>query len=194
MEHKKNKDHVVWVDLEMTGLDPDKEGIIEIACIITDKDLNVIEEGPDLVIRQPQKLLKAMDAWNQKQHKKSGLIDAVTQSKITLRRAEKTILDFIKKHCVPHKATLAGNSIYHDRRFIIKYMPRLDKFLHYRMIDVSTIKDLVRRWYPKDKELPKKSDSHRALADIRESIEELRYYRKHYFIKSPNQKGSDPRV
>jgi oligoribonuclease len=180
-DSKKHKDNMVWIDMEMTGLDPEKEGIIEVASIVTDKDLNIIDEGPDLVIKQPEKLMKAMDSWNQKHHGSSGLRDAVKKSKINVKKAEKKTLEFIKKYCVPHKNCLCGNSIYQDRRFIIKYMPRLDEFLHYRMIDVSTIKELVRRWYPKDKGLPQKSESHRALADIRESIEELRYYRKHYF-------------
>ena len=181
MEHsKKHKDNMVWLDMEMTGLDPEKERIIEMAVVITDNNLEILEEGPDLVIRQPAKILKAMDSWNQKQHGKSGLIEKVKKSKVSEKRAEKLALDFIKKYCVPHKAVLCGNSIYHDRRFVIKYMPRLDRFLHYRMIDVSTIKDLVRRWFPKDKGLPKKAENHRALSDILESIEELRYYRKHY--------------
>ena len=172
---------MVWIDMEMPGLDPEKEGIIEIATIVTDKGLNVLAEGPDLVVRQPLKLLKKMDSWNQKQHKKSGLVDEVKISKVTVRQAEKKTLDFLKQYCVPGKATLCGNSVYHDRRFIIKYMPRLNKFLHYRLVDVSTLKELVRRWYPKNKELPKKSERHRALADIRESIEELRFHRETYF-------------
>lgn len=180
MDSKKHKDNMVWIDLEMTGLNPEKEGIIEIASVVTDKDLNLLAEGPDLVVKQPARLLKGMDSWNQKQHGKSGLWDAVKISKVNIKKAEKQTLEFIKKYCVPHKNCLCGSSIYHDRRFIIKYMPRLDEFLHYRMIDVSTIKELVRRWYPKDKNLPQKSEKHRALADILESIEELRYYRKHY--------------
>lgn len=186
MESKKQKaapekSNLVWIDLEMTGLNPEKEGIIEIATIVTDKNLNIIEEGPDIVIRQPAKLLKGMDEWNQKQHKKSGLIDQVKASKISLRQAEKKTLDFIKKHCVPQKTILCGNAVYHDRRFIIKHMPKLNAFLHYRLVDVSTLKELTQRWYPKTKEAPKKTENHRALSDIRESIEELKFYRKHYF-------------
>lgn len=171
--------------MEMTGLNPDKEGIIEAAVIVTDSNLNIIEEGPSLVIHQPNALLNRMDSWNKKHHKSSGLIDAVKKSKISTKRAESLILKFIKKHCVPKKTVLCGNSVYHDRRFIIKHMPKLDKFLHYRLIDVSTLKDLVRRWYPKDKRSPKKKELHRALDDIRESIEELHFYRKNYF-KSPS--------
>ncbi len=178
---KKNKDNMVWIDLEMTGLDPEKEGIIEMATIITDSDLNILEEGPELVIHQSDKLLKKMDEWNQNQHKKSGLIDKVKKSKITVKQAEAKTLRFLKKYCFHKKAVLCGNSVHHDRRFIIKYMPRLDEFLNYRLVDVSAVKDLVRRWYPKNKSLPKKQESHRALSDIRESIEELRFYRKTYF-------------
>ena len=178
---KKHKDNLVWIDMEMTGLDPEKEGIIEIATIVTDKGLTIIEEGPDIVIRQPRKLLKAMDAWNQKQHGKSGLLEQVKHSKVSVRKAEQLTLEFIRKFCVPGKTSLCGNAVYHDRRFIIKYMPRLDEFLHYRLVDVSTIKELVRRWYPKAKEAPEKSKNHRALSDIRESIAELQYYRKHFF-------------
>ncbi|MBI3313487.1 MAG: oligoribonuclease [Candidatus Omnitrophica bacterium] len=176
----KNKNNIVWIDLEMTGLDPEKESIIEIATLVTNSDLEILAEGPNLVIRQPAKLLKEMDAWNQKQHAKSGLIELVKNSKITLKKAEKQTLDFIKEYCVRKKSPLCGNAVYHDRRFIIKYMPKLDAFLHYRMVDVTTLKILVEQWYPKNKELPKKKDSHRALDDIRESIEELRFYRKHY--------------
>lgn len=172
---------MVWIDMEMTGLDPEKEGIIEIATIVTDKQLNVLAEGPELVVHQPLKLLKKMDAWNQKQHKKSGLIEAVKKSKVTVRQAEKKTLDFVKEHCVAGKATLCGNAVYHDRRFLVKYMPKLNAFLHYRLVDVSTVKGLIRRWFPKNKELPKKGDAHRALADIRESIEELRFYKETYF-------------
>ena len=173
--------NMVWMDMEMTGLDPEKEGIIEIASIVTDKHLNILAEGPNLVIRQPLKLLKKMDAWNQKHHKKSGLIDEVKSSKITVKQAEKATLNFIKQYCIPGKAILCGNTIYQDRRFLIQHMRKLDRFLHYRLIDVSTIKELVRRWYPKDKQLPKKDSSHRALADIRESIGELRFYKETYF-------------
>ena len=172
---------MVWVDMEMTGLDPEKEGIIEVASIVTDKNLQVLAEGPNLVVRQPLKLLKKMDSWNQKQHKKSGLIGEVKRSRITLRHAEKRTLDFIKQYCVAGKAVLCGNAVYHDRRFIIKHMPKLNRFLHYRLVDVSTIKELARRWYPKCKTEPKKNERHRALDDIRESIEELRFYKETYF-------------
>ncbi len=174
---------MVWIDLEMTGLDPDKEGILEIASIVTDSDLKILAEGPRLVIHQGVRLLKAMDPWNRRQHRTSGLLEEVRQSKISVRKAEKMTLDFLKRFCERGKSPLCGNAVHHDRRFIVKYMPKLHRFLHYRHVDVSSLKDLIRRWYPKDKSLPRKSDSHRALADIRESIEELRYYRENYFKK-----------
>ena len=175
------RENLIWIDLEMTGLNPEKEKIIEIAVIVTDKELNILAEGPDLVVKQPKKLLGKMDSWNKKQHKKSGLLDEVLKSRLTIRQAEKMVLEFIKPYCEPGKNALCGNSVYHDRRFIIKYMPKLDKFLHYRLVDVSTIKNLVQRWFPKYSGVPKKSDTHRALADIRESIEELRFYRQTFF-------------
>jgi oligoribonuclease len=182
----KNKDHMVWIDMEMTGLDPENEGIIEIALLITDSELRVVAEGPDIVVHQPEKLLKKMDEWNQKQHKKSGLIDEVMKSKISVAKAEKVILDIIKEYCFPKKSLLCGNAVHHDRRFLIKYMPKIHEYLHYRHVDVSSVKDLIRRWYPKDKNVPEKSEQHRALSDIRESIEELRWYKEHYF-KPANQ-------
>ena len=177
----RHKNNLVWIDLEMTGLDPEKERIIEMAVIVTDSQLTILEEGPNLVIHQPREVLQAMDAWNQKQHKKSGLIEEVKKSKVTVLRAEREALRFIKRYCLPRKSQLCGNAIHHDRRFLIKAMPRLDRYLHYRHVDVSTIKALVQFWYTKNKNLPKKSEAHRALADIRESIEELRFYRKTYF-------------
>jgi oligoribonuclease len=172
--------------MEMTGLDPEKEGIIEIASIVTDAELKILSNGPNLVISQPLKLLKAMDEWNQKHHEKSGLIEEVKTSTISVRKAEKMTLEFISEYCVPKQALLCGNAVHHDRKFITKYMPTLDEFLHYRHIDVSTIKALIHLWYPKDRNIPKKKKAHRALDDIRESIEELRYYREHYFPKSPS--------
>ncbi len=174
------KDNFVWIDLEMTGLDPDKEVIIEIATIITDSQLNILAEGPDLVLHQPEIYLTRMDDWNRNQHSKSGLINDVRQSMISLEEAESQTLDFIKQYGEVKQNPLCGNAVHHDRRFLIKYMPRIHEFLHYRHVDVSAIKTLVAKWYPKQKEV-KKSTSHRALADIRESIEELKYYRQFYF-------------
>ncbi len=178
---KKSEDHLVWVDMEMTGLDPEKERIIEIATIVTKNDLEIIAEGPDLVIHQSEEILEAMGSWNQKQHKKSGLLEEVRNSKMTVRKAETLTLNFIRRYCLPGKSLLCGNAVHHDRRFMIKYMPRLHGFLHYRHIDVSSVKELAKRWYLKDPNQPKKKNGHRALSDIRESIEELRYYRQRYF-------------
>lgn len=181
MTASKLKNNMVWMDLEMTGLDPEKERIIEIATLITDGELNILEEGPCLVIHQPRSILKKMDDWNQKHHKKSGLYDDVIASKVTLKKAEKQTLEFIKKHCLAQKAPLCGNSVHHDRRFLIKFMPKINEYLHYRIVDVSSIRSVIDRWYPKTKEAPEKKDRHRALDDIRESIEELRFFRKNYF-------------
>ena len=183
MSLQKKQPPMIWMDMEMTGLDPEKERIIEVAVIITDSELNIIEEGPNLVVHQPNKLLKGMDEWNQKHHKKSGLIDAVKNSTLTLKAAEKQILAFIKKHVPEKKSPLCGNSIHHDRLFLRKYMPSVDKYIHYRLIDVSTLKGLIQRWYPKIKSHGK-DNAHRALSDIQESIEELRFYRQHYFKKN----------
>ena len=182
MEHgKKSKDNLVWIDMEMTGLEVKKERIIEIASIVTDKNLNILAEGPNLIIHQPKKILKAMDSWNQSHHKKSGLLDMVNQSKMTEKKAEKLTLKFLKEYCIPGKSILAGNAVHHDRRFIAEYMPKLDCFLHYRHVDVTSLKVLVKWWYPKGKNEFKKKDAHRALGDIRESIEELKFYREHFF-------------
>jgi oligoribonuclease len=178
-------DVLVWVDMEMTGLEPDKERIIEVAVIITDGQLKEIAEGPALVIHQDDAVLAAMDDWNRKHHGGSGLIDRVKASDVTDAAAEELILKFIAEHVGPkERPVLAGNSIHQDRRFIRNYMPKLDARLHYRMVDVSTIKELARRWFPQiiAKQPPKK-DSHRALDDIRESIEELRYYRANVFVQ-----------
>ena len=180
---KQDKKNLVWIDLEMTGLDPEKEGIIEIATIITDSDLVILEEGPDLVLHQKPKLLKGMDDWNNRQHEKSGLLKSVQESKISLEEAEQETLDFVKKYCLPKTSPLCGNSIHHDRRFLIKYMPKLNEYLHYRHVDVTTVKALVGRWYKKPKDYPQKRDHHRALLDIRESIQELRFLRDHFFVR-----------
>jgi oligoribonuclease len=169
---------LVWMDLEMTGLDPERERIIEIATIVTDGELNVLAEGPELVLHQPESVLEAMDEWNRKHHGDSGLVDRVRASTIADAEAEARILAFVAEHAGPREAPLAGNSIHQDRRFIARYMPALDAYLHYRMVDVSTVKELVARWYPEIyAKRPHKHASHRALEDIRESIEELRYYR-----------------
>lgn len=182
MVAKKDKNNLVWVDLEMTGLDPEKEQIIEIATVITDSNLRILATGPNYVIHQNIKILKGMDEWNQKHHKKSGLIEEVKSSKITLKQAEYATLDFIKEYAFDKKSPLCGSSVHHDRRFLIKHMPKVDEYLHYRLVDVSTVKGLVAKWYSQDKKIfPKKKDAHRALPDILESIDELRFYKNNYF-------------
>jgi len=175
-----SKQNLVWMDLEMTGLDPERETIIEIATIITDGDLNIIAEGPSLVIHQPDHMLDGMDEWNTTHHGDSGLTAKVKASTTTMQQAEMQTLDFIRQHVPAQASPLCGNSIHQDRRFLVPYMPELEAYLHYRNIDVSTIKELARRWYPNDK-APIKKAEHLALADIRESINELRWYRKKLF-------------
>lgn len=180
-------DVLVWLDMEMTGLDPERERIIEIATILTDGQLTEIAIGPELVIHQPDEILAAMDDWNTKHHGASGLTERVRQSQITDADAEAQTIAFIDAHISPRdRPVLAGNSIHQDRRFIRRYMPALEKRLHYRMVDVSTIKELARRWYPQIiAKQPAKRDTHRALDDIRESIQELRFYRGQVFIAPP---------
>ena len=172
--------NLVWMDLEMTGLDPDKDTIIEIATIVTDGDLNILEEGSSIVIHQPDSILDGMDEWCTQHHGDSGLTDKVRASTISMVEAEQQTLDFIRRYVPERSSPLCGNSVHQDRRFLYRYMPVLENFLHYRNIDVSTIKELVKRWYPNN-EAPIKTAEHLALADIRESISELRYYRKHIF-------------
>jgi oligoribonuclease len=180
-------DVLVWLDMEMSGLDPERERIIEIATILTDGQLTEIALGPELVIHQPDEILAAMDDWNTKHHGASGLTERVRQSQISDADAEAQTIAFIDAHVSPRdRPVLAGNSIHQDRRFIRRYMPVLEKRLHYRMVDVSTIKELARRWYPQViARQPAKRDTHRALDDIRESIDELRFYRGQVFIAPP---------
>ncbi len=172
---------LVWMDLEMTGLNPDTDTILEIATIITDKNLNILAEGPNLVIHHTPEALARMDEWCRKHHGDSGLTRRALTSSLTLAQAEEATLAFIRQHVSERQSPLCGNSIHQDRRFLARHMPAIDAWLHYRMIDVSTIKELVRRWYPRVR-IPQKRGGHRALADIRESIAELRYYRRHVFI------------
>ncbi|WP_144823416.1 oligoribonuclease [Marinobacter piscensis] len=173
--------HLVWIDLEMTGLDPETERIIEMATIITDSELNLIAEGPVIAIHQPDSLLDAMDEWCTRTHGESGLTQRVRDSKTTEAEAEQQTLAFLKEHLEPGKSPLCGNSIGQDRRFLVKYMPALEDFFHYRNLDVSTVKELARRWRPDVLEGVKKKGSHLALDDIRDSINELRHYREHFF-------------
>ena len=173
---------LVWLDLEMTGLDINKHRIIEIATIVTDSDLNIIEEGPSLVIHQDTQVMADMDEWCILQHERTGLTKRVQDSTISVKQAEEETLAFLSKHTKRNASLLCGNSICTDRRFLYEYMPTLESFLHYRMIDVSTVKELARRWAPTVFEGIQKSNTHLALADIRESIDELRYYRQHFVI------------
>ena len=177
-------DYLVWIDMEMTGLDPERERVIELAAIITDKDLVIVAEGPELVVHQSEEILGAMDDWNKKHHGGSGLVERVRASTISDADADAAVVAFIDAH-VPaaERPVLAGNSIHQDRRFINRYLPALDRRLHYRMVDVSTVKELARRWYPALYDSrPAKRESHRALDDIRESIDELRFYRQTVFL------------
>ncbi|MEE8599470.1 oligoribonuclease [Euzebya tangerina] len=176
-------DPLIWVDLEMTGLDPATEVIVEIAVIITDGQLDTQIEGPELIINAPEEVLDAMHPVVVKMHEKSGLTTAVRESDVTARQAEQVVLDFLREH-IPESgvAPLAGNSVHADRAFLKAYMPELEAHCHYRNVDVSTVKELAARWFPEAKEAaPKKGGDHRALADIQESIDELRYYRKAIF-------------
>jgi oligoribonuclease len=175
---------LVWMDLEMTGLDHTSDVIVEIATIITDDDLAVIAEGPDLVIQQPDEVLAAMDPFVVEMHTKSGLLEQIKASEVSLEVAGAATLEFIKQH-VPEPASvpLCGNSIGTDRRFLAAYLPDIENHLHYRSIDVSSVKELVKRWYPGvDNDRPRGQGSHRALDDIRESIREMAYYREHVFV------------
>ncbi len=171
------------MDLEMTGLEPDRHVIVEIATLITDDDLNIVAEGPDLVISQPPDALAAMDDFVHSMHQRSGLLDAIKESTLSLEAAGEATLAFIKEHVpVPASVPLCGNSIGTDRRFLAAYLPDIETYLHYRSIDVSTIKELSRRWYPEAlSDAPSKAGGHRALDDIRESVEELRYFRSAVF-------------
>ena len=175
------QNNLVWIDLEMSGLDPERHVILEIASIATDERLNIVAEGPEIAINHPEHILSSMEEWSQTHHQSSGLLDRVKDSIYDCRLAEQNTLDFLSQFCEKGESPLCGNSVWQDRRFLIKYMPRLNEFLHYRNIDVSSIKELVRRWYPT---LPsfEKQNTHLALSDIKESIKELRYYHENAFV------------
>jgi len=173
---KKVKDNLVWIDLEFSGLDPHKNVILEIACIITDSRLNILKEGPEIVCHHDDHILEAMDEWNTSHHHESGLLDKVKESGETHESAEEKVLKVVSEYCEKKSALLCGNSVHQDRYFINIHMPRLDDYLYYRNIDVSTIKELCKRWFPQVSEFTKKKN-HRALDDIRESIAELKYYK-----------------
>ena len=175
-----SSENLIWLDLEMTGLDTDNDQIIEIATIVTDGQLNILEEGPVICIHQDDSVLEAMDSWNTNQHSKSGLIKRVRESRYTVSQAESLTLEFVQKFVPPAASPMCGNSICQDRRFMHRLMPELEQYFHYRNIDVSTIKELVSRWYPQGK-IFEKNSSHLAMEDIRDSINELKFYRDHYF-------------
>jgi oligoribonuclease len=184
-----NAENLIWIDLEMTGLVPETDDIIEIATIVTDKDLNVLAEGPEIAIHQPQEALARMDEWNQRQHGSSGLLARVRASQVSVGAAEQRTLDFLTAWVPAGAAPMCGNSICQDRRFLARHMPTLEKFFHYRNLDVSTLKELARRWAPQVAASFVKQGAHLALADIRESIRELHHYRAH--LLAPAFSGGD---
>ena len=177
-----NDNHLVWLDMEMTGLDPERDRIIELAMIVTDGDLETVAESPVWVVHQPDAVLDAMDEWNKNTHGKSGLIERVRASALDEAVVEAAALSFMRDYVPQRISPMCGNSIGQDRRFMVRYMPALEAWFHYRNIDVSTLKELCRRWKPEVAKGFEKASAHTALADIRESIEELKYYREH-FIK-----------
>ncbi|NLO80090.1 MAG: oligoribonuclease [Xanthomonadaceae bacterium] len=179
-------DNLIWIDLEMTGLDTEKDRIIEIATVVTDSQLNILAEGPVLAIHQDEDVLSAMDSWNTKQHTTSGLLDRVRRSTIDEAEAERLTLEFLRQWVPPNTSPMCGNSICQDRRFLHRCMPELERYFHYRHIDVSTLKELAARWAPEILPGFVKQGTHLALEDIKESIAELRYYREH-FIRLPSR-------
>lgn len=181
MTGNENNQNLVWMDLEMTGLDPEHDRVLEVATLVTDSELNLLAEGPVLYVKQSESLLAGMDDWNTTHHTESGLIDLVRKQGVTEREAELATLEFLKEHTGQRMSPLCGNSIGQDRRFLVKYMPELEDYLHYRNVDVSTVKELAMRWRPDVASGYSKKNAHRALDDIKESIEELKHYREHFF-------------
>jgi oligoribonuclease len=175
-----DNDNLIWIDMEMSGLLPDSDVILELAVVITDVQLNILAESPVLVVHQSDAVLDGMDAWNKGTHGKSGLIDKVKASTLTEAEAEAQMIEFLKQYVPSGKSPMCGNSIGQDRRFLVRYMPKLEAYFHYRNLDVSVFKELARRWRPKLYDGFKKASKHTALADILESIEELKYYREHF--------------
>jgi oligoribonuclease len=175
-----DNNNLIWIDMEMSGLLPDSDVILELAAVVTDSSLNVVAESPVFVIHQSDEVLNGMDAWNKGTHGKSGLIDKVKASTLTEAQAEEQMIEFLKQYVPANKSPMCGNTIGQDRRFMVRYMPKLEAYFHYRNLDVSTLKELARRWRPTLYDGFKKANSHTALADIYESIEELKYYREHF--------------
>lgn len=184
-----NQDNLIWLDMEMSGLLPDTDRILELAAVVTDAQLNVIAESPVLVVHQSDAVLDSMDAWNKGTHGRSGLIDKVKASTLDEEAATDAMLAFLKEHVPAGKSPMCGNSICQDRRFMARYMPRLEAFFHYRNLDVSVFKELSRRWRPDIYAGFKKASRHEALADIYESIDELKYYRDHFLNMTPPAKA-----
>jgi oligoribonuclease len=180
-----NENNLIWIDLEMTGLDSSNDYIIEIATIITDSTLNILDQGPVIAIHQDDSVLAAMDAWNTRQHNQSGLVTRVRQSHYNEIMAEQETLEFLAKYVPSGKSPMCGNSICQDRRFLARCMPKLEAYFHYRNLDVSTLKELARRWSPAVYSGFNKNSSHLALDDIRDSIDELKYYREHFILPPP---------
>ena len=179
-----NQDNLIWLDMEMSGLQPDTDRILELAAVVTDAQLNVIAESPVLVVHQSDAVLDGMDAWNKGTHGRSGLIDKVKASTLDEEAATDAMIAFLKEHVPAGKSPMCGNSICQDRRFMARYMPRLEQYFHYRNLDVSVFKELSRRWRPDIYNGFKKASRHEALADIYESIDELKYYREHFLVMS----------
>jgi oligoribonuclease len=177
---RRNEMNLVWVDMEMTGLEPDTDRIIEVAVVVTDMHLNILAQGPVFVIHQSDETLDKMDAWNKGTHGRSGLIDRVKASTVTEAEAEAHLIAFLKQYVPSGKSPMCGNTIGQDRRFMVRGMPKLEAFFHYRNVDVSTLKELCKRWKPSIANGFKKQQKHTALADILESVEELKYYREHF--------------
>ena len=177
-------DHLIWIDLEMTGLDTDRDCIIEIATLVTDKDLRVLAEGPVVALHQPAAILEGMDDWNKRQHQASGLLERVRGSRVDAAEAERRTLEFLRRWVPAGASPMCGNSICQDRRFLHRLMPTLEAYFHYRHIDVSTLKELARRWMPEVTRGIKKNGTHLALDDIRESVAELAFYRQHLFVSA----------
>lgn len=176
-----DNNNLIWIDLEMTGLDPDQDRVIELATIVTNASLAVVAEGPVIAIRQPDVVLEAMDSWNLDTHTNSGLVDRVRESEYDESTASAKTIAFLRRHVEPGNSPMCGNSVCQDRRFLYRWMPELERYFHYRNLDVSSVKELCNRWAPQIAQGLKKKSTHQALQDIRDSIDELRYYREHFF-------------